>query len=72
MNYTKSLKRFSAEKIYKLISKDFGHKFSFNAHDFETATHMMKQWCLYHSFYFGDFSVEETTDVKWIHNEYFA
>ena len=59
-------------KTYKLICKTFGHKFSFNASDFETATQMKNEWCHYHSFLLNDFTVEETTDTKWIHNEYFS
>jgi len=58
-------------KTYKLICETFGHKFSFNAPDIETAVKMKNEWCSYHSFNFKDFTVEETTNTKWVHNEYF-
>ncbi len=58
-------------KTYKLICATFGHKFSFHAPDINTANQMKIEWCCYHSYNAVDFSVEETTDQKWIHNEYF-
>ena len=58
-------------KIFKLISNDFGHKFSFNAKDLKDAISKAKNWCNYHSHHFDSmYKVEETTDTKWIHNEY--
>ena len=57
-------------KTYKLICNTFGWKFSFNAVNEEDATSKMKSWCNYHSFYYNDFSIEETKDQSWIHNEY--
>lgn len=60
----------SKMKIYKLICPDFGHKFSFNAKDIKEAESKMKDWCLYHSFPFTGYKVEETNDPKWMHNEY--
>lgn len=58
------------QKIYKLICKDFGHKFSFNAKDINEANDKKFEWCSYHSFNAKDFSIEETTEEKWMHNEY--
>lgn len=60
----------AALKIYKLICKDFGHKFSFNAKDERDAEMKKNGWCRYHSFDNRDFKVEETTEAKWMHNEY--
>lgn len=59
-------------KIFKLICKDFGHKFSFNAKDLEEAKSKMMGWLEYHDMLRSksDFSVEETTDPKWIENSY--
>lgn len=58
------------QKIYKLICPEFGHKFSFNAANMAEAESKMKDWCLYHSFPFHGYRVEETTEEKWMHNEY--
>jgi len=58
------------QKIYKLICNTFGHKFSFNAVDQKDAENKAWNWCRYHSFHLRDFKVEETTEEKWIHNEY--
>lgn len=57
-------------KIFKLICHTFGHKFSFHAKNLEDAISKKGDWCLYHSFSPRDFDVEETTDGKWIHDEY--
>lgn len=58
-------------KIFKLICNDFGHKFSFNAQSLTDAISKAKGYCRYHSFSFeSEFKVEETTDKKWMHNEY--
>ncbi len=57
-------------KTYKLICNTFGHKFSFNAKNEEAAILKMKEWCAYHSHYPMDYKVEETTETKWIHNDY--
>lgn len=59
------------QKIYKLLCKDFGHKFSFHAEDDNEALDKKNEWCNYHSFNNRDFMIEETTDTKWIHDEYF-
>jgi hypothetical protein len=58
------------QKIFKLICKTFGHKFSFNAKDMDEAISKAKKWCRYHSYSFDDYSVEETTEKKYMHNEY--
>jgi hypothetical protein len=59
------------QKIFKLISNTMGHKFSFNAKNIEDAISKAKNWCNYHSFHFeSEYKVEETTEEKWMHNEY--
>lgn len=60
----------ATQKIFKLISNQMGHKFSFNAKDIDDATAKAKDWVRYHSHSFSDYSVEETTEEKWMHNEY--
>ncbi len=57
-------------KTFKLICKVFGHQFSFNAKDMDDATDKTANWCAYHSLPYRDYKVEETTDQKWLHNEY--
>ena len=57
-------------KIYKVICKEFGHKFSFNAKDENDAERKLSEWVSYHSHLRRDYTLEETTDGKWIHNEY--
>lgn len=57
-------------KIFKLICNEFGHKFSFHAHDMEEAISKKGGWCYYHRFHPADFQVEETTEEKWMHDEY--
>jgi len=58
-------------KIFKLICNELGHKFSFHARNIEDATSKAQDWCRYHGFNFrNEYKVEETTDEKWIHNEY--
>ena len=60
-------------RIFKLISNEMGHKFSFNAKNIEDAISKAKDWCRYHSHHFeSEYKVEETTDSKWIHNEYIS
>ncbi len=59
------------KKYFKLICETFGHKFSFEADCITNAENMKNEWCNYHSYNPVNFSVEETTDSKWIHNEYF-
>lgn len=63
---------FESYAIFKLICKTFGHKFSFHAVNLPTANMMKNEWCDYQSFNRADFSVEETTDSKWMHDEYFS
>ena len=58
-------------KIYKLICKDFGHMFSFHAKDDTDAMNKKWDWCNYHSHSYQDYRLEETTEEKWIHDEYF-
>ncbi len=58
------------QKIYKLICKDFGHKFSFNAKNIKDAESKIREWTAYHSHSFSDYTIEETADTKWIHNEW--
>lgn len=57
-------------KIYKVICSDFGHKFSFNAKDEKDADIKLNKWLSYHSFDKNGYSLQETTEEKWIHNEY--
>lgn len=57
-------------KIYKVICNDFGHKFSFNAVDEKDAESKLSNWLNYHSYFRRDYKLEETTEVKWMHNEY--
>ena len=57
-------------KIFKLIHKDLGHKFSFIAKDEVDAWDKAMNYILYHSHSKSEYKVEETTDPKWIHNEY--
>ncbi len=61
-------------KIYKLVCKDFGHRFSFNAKNDEEAESKRIGWLTYQGMLKSrnEFWVEETTDSKWIHNEYMA
>jgi len=55
----------NTQKIFKLICKSFGHKFSFHAVNLPTEKMLKNEWCNYQSFNATDFSVEETTDTKW-------
>lgn len=57
-------------KIYKVICSDFGHKFSFNAKDEVDAKKKFNNWLNYHSYRCGGFKIEETTEEKYMHNEY--
>lgn len=58
-------------KIFRLVRTDDGeHRFSFNAKDIEEAIKMKNRWCHYHSFCISSYKVEETTDTKWMHNDY--
>ena len=65
-------RNFENYAIFKLICKAFGHKFSFHAVNLATAEAMKREWGDYQSFNAADFSVEETTDSKRIHDEYFS
>lgn len=56
-------------KVYKMISKDFGWKFSFNAKNDADAQDKVWDYSDYHSMH-GQFSYEETDDTSRIHNEY--
>ena len=56
-------------KIFKMMCIDFGHKFSFNAKNQEEANDKVYGYSNYHSM-FGQFYAEETTESKWMHNEY--
>jgi replication initiation and membrane attachment protein DnaB len=58
-------------KIFKLISKELGHKFSFHAKNIAEANSKKNEWARYHSHSTQDYVVEETSDPKWLHNEYF-
>ena len=57
-------------KIFKLICKTFGHKFSFNAKNIEDATSKVAAWCWYQGHSLRDYKIEETTDTKLIYNQY--
>jgi hypothetical protein len=65
-------KKEAHKEVYKLISNEMGHKFSFHAKDQVDAENKKRDWCSYHSLPSRDFTVEESHDADpiWIHNEY--
>lgn len=58
------------QKIFKVICNDFGHKFSFNAKDMQDAENKLSAYLNYHGHFRRDYKLEETTEEKWMHNEY--
>lgn len=57
-------------RIFKVICNSVGHKFSFNAKDEQAAETKLSKWLSYHSHSRSDYKLEETTEEKWMHNEY--
>jgi hypothetical protein len=57
-------------KIFKVISNELGYKFSFNAKNEKDAESKFSNWLNYHSHFRIDYKLEETTEEKWMHNEY--
>lgn len=55
-------------KIYKIISKDFGHLFSFNAENEVEAEKQFSKWLNYHSYMRSCYDLEETEDTNYIEN----
>lgn len=59
-----------SSKIFKMICSTFGHKFSFNAKNIEEAESKKIGYARHHSHNPNDYTVEETTETKMMHNEY--
>jgi len=57
-------------KIFKLICKEFGWKFSFTSLNLMEAIIRKNAWCAYHSFEPGDYYLKETINTDRIENDY--